>query len=72
MNNFSLCGRLAIDLVAMKFFLPPNDAVRIEPNRARPNFYKMSDNPNVSLKIVDCSLYTRSLLIAEPNHQNLQ
>ena len=31
-----------------------------------------TDNPNVSLKIVDCSLFTRRILVAEPNHQYLQ
>ena len=32
----------------------------------------LSDNPNVSLKSVDCSLFTRTILAAEPNHQYLQ
>ena len=32
----------------------------------------LSDNPNISLKIVDCSLFTRRILVAEPNHQYLQ
>ena len=32
----------------------------------------LSDNPNVSLNIVDCSLFTRRVLVAEPNHQYLQ
>ena len=32
----------------------------------------LSDNPNFSLKIVDCSLFTRRILVAEPTHQNLQ
>ena len=32
----------------------------------------LSDNPNVSLKIVDCSLFTRKILVAEPNLQYLQ
>ena len=32
----------------------------------------LSDNSNVSLKIVDCSLFTRIILVAEPNHQFLQ
>ena len=32
----------------------------------------LSDNPNVSLKIVDCSQFTRRILLAEPNHQFLQ
>ena len=31
----------------------------------------LSDNTNVSLKIVDCSLFTRRILVAEPNHQYL-
>ena len=35
-------------------------------------FYMLPDNPNFSLKIVDCSLFTRRILVAEPNHQNLQ
>ena len=32
----------------------------------------LSDNPNVSLKTVDCSLFTRRVLVAEPNHKYLQ
>ena len=32
----------------------------------------LSDNPNVSLKIVKCSLLTRRHFVAERNHQNLQ
>ena len=32
----------------------------------------LSDNANVSLKIVDSSLFTRKILVAEPNHQYLQ
>ena len=32
--------------------------VRLKLKRARPSFYMISDNPNVSLGIVDCSLYT--------------
>ena len=30
---------------------------------ARPNFYMISDNPNVGLGIVDCSLYTRRIAL---------
>ena len=33
--------------------------------RARPNFYMNSDNPNVSLGIVDCSLYTRRIALKD-------
>ena len=46
--------------------------VRIKLTRARSNFFMLPDNPNVSLKIVDCSFFTIRLLVAEPNHQNLQ
>ena len=52
--------------------LIPKTNVRIKLIRARPNFYMLSDNPNVSLNIVDCSLFTRRILVAESNHQNLQ
>ena len=31
----------------------------------------LSDNPNVSLKIVDCSLFIRRILVAEPKHHYL-
>ena len=36
--------------------------------RARPNFYKISDNPDVSLGIVDCSLYTRCIALKDEYH----
>ena len=32
---------------------------------ARPNFYMISDNPNVSLGIVDCTLYTRRIALED-------
>ena len=32
----------------------------------------LSENPNFSLKIGECSLFTRRILVAEPNHQYLQ
>ena len=66
---FSLYSRLAIDLFTSENLLHPKTKVRIKLIRARPNFYMLSDNPNVSLKIVDCSLFTRRTLVTEPNHQ---
>ena len=69
---FSLYGRPAIDLFTCEKLLLPKTKVRIKLNRARPNLYMLSDNPNVSLKIVDCSLFTRRILVAEPSHQYLQ
>ena len=70
--TFSLPGSLAIDcFTCEKVFLSKNE-VRNKLIRARPSFYMLSDNPNVSLKIADCSLLTRRKLGAEPNHQSLQ
>ena len=37
--------------------------------RARPNFHMISDKPNVSLGIVDCSLYTRRIALKDEYHK---
>ena len=37
--------------------------------RARPNFYMISDNPNVSLRIVDCSLYARCIALKDDHRE---
>ena len=37
--------------------------------RGRPNFYMISDNPNVSLGIVDCSVYTRRISLKDDYHK---
>ena len=37
--------------------------------RARPNLYMISDNPNVSLGIVDCSVYTRRIALKDDCHK---
>ena len=43
--------------------------IRLRLIRARPNFYKISDNHNVSLGIVDCSLYTRRIALKDDYHK---
>ena len=43
--------------------------IRLRLIRARPNFYMISDNPNVSLGIVDCSLYTRRIALKDDYHK---
>ena len=50
----------------------PNTKVQIKLIRARPNSYMLSDDPIVTLKIVDFSLFIGRILLAEPNHQYLQ
>ena len=54
-----LYGKTEIDLFSTSELLYPNMKVRLRLIRARPNFYMISDNANVSLGFVDCSLYTR-------------
>ena len=43
--------------------------VRLRLIRARPNFYMISDNPNVSPGIGDCSLYTRRIALKDDYHK---
>ena len=57
--TFLLYGRIANDMFTCEKILLPKTEVRIKLIRARPIFYRLSDNPIVCLKIVDCSLFTR-------------
>ena len=43
--------------------------IRLRLIRATPNFYMISDNPNVSLGIVGCSLYTRRIALKDYYHK---
>ena len=38
--------------------------------RARPTFYLISENPNVSLGFADRSMYTRRMMLKEDYHKN--
>ena len=68
-EGFGLYGILVIDFFSTSEVLYPNMKVRLRLIRARPNFYKISDNPNVSLGIVDCSLYTRRIALKDDFHK---
>ena len=68
-DGFMLCGALDIDFLTTSEPLYPNMKARIRLIRARPNFYMISENPNVSLGIVDCSLYTRRVMLKEDCHK---
>ena len=43
--------------------------IKLRLNRARPNFYMISDNPNVIVGIVDCSIYTRLFDLKDDYHK---
>ena len=64
-----LYGKSGVDFFSTSELFHPNMKVRLRLIRARPNFYMISDNPSVSLGIVDCSLYTRSIALKDDYHQ---
>ena len=68
-DGFVLYGKLGINFLTTSEFLYPNMKVRIRIIRARPKFYMISENPNVSLGNVDCSLYTRRVMLREDYHK---
>ena len=71
LDGFMLYGKLGIDFPTTSELLYPNMKVRIRLIRARPNIYMISENPNVSLGIVDCSLYTRRVMFKEDYHKKV-
>ena len=68
-DGFMLYGKLGIDFFSNSELLYPNMKFRLRLTRARPNVYMISDNPNVSLGIVDCSLYTRRIALRDDYHK---
>ena len=66
---FLLYVKLGIEFLKTSELIYPNMKVRITLFRARPIFYMIGENPNVSLAIVDCSLYTRRLKLEEEYHK---
>ena len=68
-DGFMLYGNLGIDFLSTSELLYPNMKRRLRLIRARPSFYMISDNPNVSLGIVDCSLYTRRIALKDDYHK---
>ena len=68
-DGFTLYGELGVDFFTTSEFLYSKTKDRIRLIRGRPSFYMISDNPNVSLGIVDCSLYTRRIGLKEDYHK---
>ena len=64
-----LYGKLGIDFFSTFDLLDPNIEITLRLIRARPNFYMISDNPNVILGNVDCSLYNRRIVFKDGYHK---
>ena len=67
--GFMLYRKLGVDFFSTSEFLYPKMKMRLRLIRARPNFNIISNNPNVSLGIVDCSLYTRLIDLKDDYHK---
>ena len=68
-DGFMLYGKLGVDFFSTSELLYPNMKIRLRLIRAIPNFFMISDKPNVSLGIVDCSLYTRRTALKDDYHK---
>ena len=68
-DGFMLYGKLRVDSFSTFELLYSNMKIRLRLIRARPNFYMISDNPNVSLGSVDCSFYTRRIALKDEYHK---
>ena len=68
-SGLILYGKLGLDFSSTSELLYPSMKIRIRLIRDRLNFYMISDNPNVSLGIVDCSLYTRRIPLKDDYHK---
>ena len=64
-----LFGKLGVEFFSTSELLYQNMKIRLRLNRARPKFYMIKENPNVSLGIVDCSLYTRRFALKDDYHK---
>ena len=68
-NGFMLCGEMEVDFLSTSELQYPILKLRLQKVRARPFSYMISDNPNVSLGIVDCSLYIRRIALKDVYHK---
>ena len=63
LDGFMSYGKLGVDFLSTSLLVYPKMKIRLRLITARPNFYMISDNPNVSLGIVDCSIYIRRIAL---------
>ena len=68
-DGFTLYGKFGFDCFCCSELFHPIMEFRLRLIRARPIFYMISDNPNVRLGIVDCSLYFRRFALEDDHHK---
>ena len=68
-DGFMFYGKMGVDFLSTSELLYPFMKSRLRLIRARHNFFMISDNPNVSLGIVDSSFYTRRIALKDDYHK---
>ena len=68
-DGFMLYVKLGVDFFSTSEMFFPDMKVRLRLIRARLSFYMISDNTNLSLRIVDCSFYTRRIGLKNDYHK---
>ena len=69
LDDFRLYGKLGIEFFSTSELLYPNMKIGLRLIRATPRFYMISDNPNLSVVIVNCSVYTRRITLKDGYHK---
>ena len=64
-QKFDLYGKLGVDFFSPSEFLYPIMKIRLRLIIAKPSFYMIRDNPNVSLPVVGCFSYTRCIALKD-------
>ena len=70
-DGFLLYGKMGVDFFSTSELLYPKMKIRLRIFRASSIFYMISDNPNVTLGIVDCSLDNRRIDLKDDYHKKL-
>ena len=68
-DGFMLYGNLGVEFFSTSELLNPILKIRLRLITARPNFYMINDNPNLSLGILDSSHYTRRITLKADHHK---
>ena len=68
-DGFMLYAKLEVDFFSTSELLFPNMKNRLRLIRASPNFFMTSENPDVSVGIVDCSICTRCNALKDVFHK---
>ena len=68
-DGFLIYYKLGVEIFSLSEVLYANMEIRLQLITVRPTFFLISDNPNVSLGIVEHSLYTRRVALKDDYHR---